>query len=328
MYAAPRSMLRLISNHPRSLPDLPCWRTTFVLASLSLGMMSTVAVVKRTTTSAVAPASLRAPSRVAYPFLSEARPRCGVSTRNKGQIFVRDTNILLARGLFGGAYRTRSDSNDGLIDGLWNCGRVRSEHVRTAMKKVDRRDYTPKIFHDEAYNDHPITIGEGQTISAPHMHAEALELLSDHLKHGAKVLDVGSGSGYLSVCMAKMVGAGGKVVGIEVIDSLVQRGVDNIKKNNGDVLEDGTLVIKKGDGWKGDPDNAPFDAIHVGAAAESLPEALVEQLKPGGRMLIPVGPQGSSQSFLQVDKDRDGKIHVKNLFGVVYVPLVRRRNQK
>jgi len=127
-----------------------------------------------------------------------------------------------------------------------------------------------------------------------------------------RVLDVGAGSGYLTACFVLLVGPKGKVVGIETVDALVEWASQNISRDQPQLLEQGTVVIKKQDGWKGDPEFQPFDAIHVGAAAEKLPQPLVDQLKCGGRMVIPVGSQSSTQQFLQVDKSMDGNITTKN----------------
>jgi protein-L-isoaspartate(D-aspartate) O-methyltransferase len=191
------------------------------------------------------------------------------------------------------------------------------------MKQVDRGNYCTS----NPYFDSPQPIGHRATISAPHMHAMTLELLEKQLTgQGKRALDVGSGSGYLSAALALMVGDSGKVVGIDYLEPLVELSIENLKRDGR--LPAANLEIRRGDGWLGAPDQAPFDAIHVGAAASSLPQALVDQLALGGRMVIPVGPEGGDQYLLQVDKDADGKIHKKIITGVRYVPLVKENEQK
>ncbi|PAV60481.1 hypothetical protein WR25_10606 [Diploscapter pachys] len=190
------------------------------------------------------------------------------------------------------------------------------------MLAVDRGDFAPS----DPYEDSPKRIGYNTTISAPHMHAAALEHLKDHLVEGAHALDVGSGSGYLTVCMAKMVGRTGKVVGVDHIPQLIELGINNTKKHHADMLDSGRLVFVEGDGRLGYKTGRQYNAIHVGAAAEKIPDALIEQLAEGGRMMIPVGPEGGNQVFMQVDKI-NGQIHKKVIHGVRYVPLTSKEKQ-
>ncbi|XP_075700927.1 protein-L-isoaspartate(D-aspartate) O-methyltransferase-like isoform X3 [Rhinoderma darwinii] len=165
------------------------------------------------------------------------------------------------------------------------------------------------------------------TISAPHMHAHALELLEDKLQEGARALDVGSGSGYLTVCFAKMVGLTGKVVGIEHIEQLVLDSIQNVQQDDPELLRTGRIKFIVGDGRLGYSEDGPYDAIHVGAAAATVPQELLNQLKPGGRLILPVGPEGGSQILEQYDKDSAGIITKSRLMGVMYVPLTDKKKQ-
>lgn len=172
------------------------------------------------------------------------------------------------------------------------CAQIKDPRVITAMQMVDRGAYCPS----NPYQDCPQRIGYNITISAPHMHGYALQELAPNLIPGAKALDVGCGSGYLTACFAELVrGNGGHAYGIDHIEGLVELSETNMRRGNPAYLENGDASVYVADGFKGLPVHAPFDVIHVGAAAPVLPGDLVAQLAPGGKLFIPVGPDGGSQ---------------------------------
>ncbi|CAD8170881.1 unnamed protein product [Paramecium pentaurelia] len=135
------------------------------------------------------------------------------------------------------------------------------------------------------------------------MHAYSLELLKDHLQNGVRALDIGSGSGYL----------------LEHVPELVEKYIKNLSLSYNKQLKDKQIQIIKEDGRLGFEQEGPYQAIHVGAAAEIIPQKLLEQLDKGGRMVIPVGK--GNQVFQVIDKDQNGKINIQNVLGVRYVPL-------
>lgn len=154
------------------------------------------------------------------------------------------------------------------------------------------------------------------------MHASACESLLDHLQPGSRALDIGSGSGYLTAVLANLVGPEGTVVGIDHIQPLVDMATANMSKSEQGrrMLQSAQVKFVTGDGRKGWSGGAPYDAIHVGAAAAEHHKELTEQLKAPGRLFVPVA-EGGLQHIYVVDKKEDGTIERRKLFGVQYVPL-------
>ncbi|CAN8306637.1 unnamed protein product [Cochlearia groenlandica] len=219
---------------------------------------------------------------------------------------------------------TGSTGNKAMVDSLKRFGVISSKKVSQVMEELDRGLFVP--VGSSAYDDTPIPIGYNATISAPHMHATCLQLLEDKLQPRMRALDVGSGTGYLTGCFALMVGAEGRVVGVDHIPELVDMSKKNIGKSvAAPLLKKGSLSLHVGDGRKGWQEFAPYDAIHVGAAASEIPQALLDQLKPGGRMVIPVGTY--FQELKVIDKSEDGSIKVHTVTSVRYVPLTSRDEQ-
>ncbi|XP_029122809.2 protein-L-isoaspartate O-methyltransferase isoform X1 [Elaeis guineensis] len=216
------------------------------------------------------------------------------------------------------------DRNKAMVEYLKQHGIIKSREVAEVMEAIDRGLFVPAGC--PPYVDRPVQIGYNATISAPHMHASCLELLEKQLLPGMSALDVGSGTGYLTACFALMVGPQGHVVGVEHIPELVTSSVENIKKSSAASLsKEGSLSIHVADGRLGWPELAPCDAIHVGAAAPEIPQPLIDQLKPGGRMVIPVGTV--FQNLKVVDKKLDGSVSVRNEICVWYVPFTSRATQ-
>ncbi len=188
-----------------------------------------------------------------------------------------------------------------------------SDKVVEAMKKVPRHLFVPPAYRSEAYVDAPLPIGKGQTISAPHMVAIMCELLD--LKKGDKVLEVGAGCGYHAAVVAEIVGKDGKIIAIERIPELAE-----MAKRNLETLGYDNVLVIVGDGSKGYEKEAPYDKIYVTASAPKIPEPLIEQLKPGGKLVIPVG--NFTQHLYVVEKDENGNIKKKNWGAVRFVPLI------
>ncbi|KAJ2459491.1 hypothetical protein GGF42_001432 [Coemansia sp. RSA 2424] len=213
------------------------------------------------------------------------------------------------------AWRCSGKTNDDLVNNLVKGRIISSAEVISAMRAVDRAHFCK----DYPYEDSPQGIGYGATISAPHMHGYALEGLRQYLKPGMRVLDVGSGSGYLTACMAEMVGDSGHVVGIEHIPELTNQSLVALRAHYPEWVDSKRIEMVTGDGRKGYAAGAPYDCIHVGAASPSKPTELLKQLKAPGRMFVPVGI--GCQYIVVYDKDSQGYITEDQVMGVRYVPL-------
>ncbi|KAF2862242.1 protein-L-isoaspartate O-methyltransferase [Piedraia hortae CBS 480.64] len=216
------------------------------------------------------------------------------------------------------AWRCGGSTNTALINNLAQHGLITSPKVKSAMLAVDRAHYAPIA----PYEDSPQSIGHAATISAPHMHASACESLLPFLHPSARVLDIGSGSGYLTHVLAELVKPGGKVVGVEHIQALADLGRGNAMKSEEgrELLESGTMRFVKADGRFGWKEDGPYDAIHVGAAASEFHQELIDQLKAPGRLFMPV-EENSWQHIYVIDKEADGSVTKTKDMAVWYVPL-------
>lgn len=185
------------------------------------------------------------------------------------------------------------------------------QRVFDALGKVPRHDFVPSNQRPYAYENRPLPIGHGQTISQPYIVAIMTDLLKP--KPGDKVLEIGTGSGYQAAILAELVAS---VYSIEIVEALGEQAADNLKRSGY-----GKVHTRIGDGYYGWENEAPFDGIVVTAVASHVPPPLIKQLKPGGRMIIPVGAAFMTQYLVLVTKGADGSITTRQILPVSFVPL-------
>jgi protein-L-isoaspartate(D-aspartate) O-methyltransferase len=187
---------------------------------------------------------------------------------------------------------------------------IRDERVLAAMNRVPRHELVPEALRSQAYEDRPLPIGLGQTISQPYIVAFMTETV--RVRPGDRVLEIGTGSGYQAAVLAEL---GVQVYSIEILAPIAERARKDLSR-----LGYGRVRLRVGDGYGGWPEAAPFDAIIVTAAPEDVPRPLVDQLKPGGRLVLPVGASGS-QELVLITK-RTGGEQREQLLPVRFVPMI------
>ncbi len=190
---------------------------------------------------------------------------------------------------------------------------IESRPVLQAMRAVPRHDFVSERYLDQAYENHPLPIGFGQTISQPYI----VGLMTEHLEveAGDKVLEIGTGSGYQAAVLAEL---GTEVYSVEIIGELAEQAEDRLARLGYDRVQ-----VRHADGYFGWEQHAPYDAVIVTAAPDHVPQPLVNQLKIGAHLLIPVGPPGGYQELWQVTRASEDEVESVSLGGVRFVPLVR-----
>jgi protein-L-isoaspartate(D-aspartate) O-methyltransferase len=199
-----------------------------------------------------------------------------------------------------------------LIDALRAQG-IRDERVLAAMAALNRADFVEGGERSQAWRDEPLPIGEGQTISQPYVVARMTQAAS--VQPGERVLEVGTGSGYQT---AVLLGLGADVYTVELRPALAERARARLTPAFSERLH-----TRVGDGWRGWPEAAPFDAIIVTAAPDEVPAALLAQLRRGGRLVGPVGPQHASQQLVRIVRHEDDSFETEQLLAVRFVPMTR-----
>ena len=190
---------------------------------------------------------------------------------------------------------------------------VSDPNVLAALRAVPRHRFVPPSLAPQAYSDHPLPIGNGQTISQPYIVALMSELLG--LRNEHTVLEIGTGCGYQAAVLS---GLAGEVYSMEIVEELGVQARERLR-----TLGYGNVEVRIGNGYAGWPEQAPFDRIILTAAPEELPRALIDQLKPEGKLVAPVGPIYGNQELIVVTKDARGMIHRESVLPVRFVPMVQ-----
>lgn len=202
-----------------------------------------------------------------------------------------------------------------LVQSLQRRGYIESSDIVRAFRNVPRENFVPSEMKESAYADRPLSIGEGQTISAPSMIAIMLEVLE--AEKGQKILEIGTGSGYNAALLAEIVGPDGKVYSIERFEELAERGEGNLKELGYDQVE---VIV--GDGTLGYEQEAPWDRIIITACAPKVPDPLIDQLRMGGKLVAPVGEYHRSQTLQEINKTDEDETEVNSHCSCAFVPLV------
>jgi len=205
-----------------------------------------------------------------------------------------------------------NEQREKLVKKLKTEGYIKTKNVEKAFLEIPRENFVPEQKKKLAYVDTPLEIGQGQTISAPHMVAIMCEALD--VKEGQKILEIGAGSGYHAAIISKLVGEKGHVYAIERFPALAEKASKNLEKTD---IKNVTVIVE--DGSQGYAKHAPYDRIYVTCASPGIPPPLIEQLKDHGKLLIPVG---QTVCELQLIEKIGNKITTKDLGGCVFVPLV------
>jgi protein-L-isoaspartate(D-aspartate) O-methyltransferase len=213
-----------------------------------------------------------------------------------------------------------SDRRGAMVEQIRTAVQETGDHLGTAtldpavleaMNRVPRHEFVPIALRDEAYADRPLPIGDGQTISQPYTVAVMSHLAA--VKSGDRVFELGTGSGYQAAVLAEM---GAEVYSAEIIPALAERARRTLQHLGYDRVR-----VRLGDGYLGWPEAAPFDAIVVTAAGDHIPQPLVEQLKTGGRLVMPVGAVFQVQQLIVLEKDNDGTLRPREVLPVRFVPI-------
>ncbi len=204
-----------------------------------------------------------------------------------------------------------------MIDEQIEARGIRDPRVLDAFRRTTRADFVPADIAAQAYEDQALPIGYGQTISQPYIVAAMTAMLDVEPHH--RVLEVGTGSGYQAAILSHLAK---RIYSIEVVEPLGLAARERLKRLGFDNVE-----VRIGDGYQGWPEQAPFDRVILTASPPEIPQALVDQLAPGGRLVAPVGERADVQYLMTVDKDADGNVTLRKGDAVRFVPMVKGRDE-